>query len=422
MSDSRLLIAHVVDRFAAGQGERVVELVNRMDPQSFRHMVVVFSECDSALARRIAYRDVRCVFLRRRPWHLPTLVLDLYNLFRLFPPQVVHTGDLAAAVALFPAAAARVPVRIQGIDNADLPDSDGIYIGTWFRFQFHRLFAHHYTVDLRQLARCAIDDVGIDPRRLSLIRKGVDSRLFHSVREGRELLMGSPFNASRLVVVGSIGALDHEHDPVRLVRAFSKARRMFGAYGARLRLVMAGDGPLRREVKAAIEHRGLADVVWLAGKRTDLPELLRSFDFFALCEHGGDAGNVVLSAMASGLPVVALRDSVQCELVKDGQTGFLVSSDTQEIGVALARLAADTNLRLRQGQAARERVMERFELDSMVKLHANLYRFYLDANHDRKEKTPADGDHGRIQETLAGTRTILHAARRRSETRTRCEA
>ena len=92
----------------------------------------------------------------------------------------------------------------------------------------------------------------------------------------------------------------------------------------RLRLVIAGDGPLRARLEAEILAGGIGKQVCLAGERTDIPEVMRSLDVFVLPSIAEGISNTVLEAMASGLPVIATAVGGNPELVVPGETGELV--------------------------------------------------------------------------------------------------
>lgn len=75
----------------------------------------------------------------------------------------------------------------------------------------------------------------------------------------------------------------------------------------------------------------------------------------------------LMEAMACGLPVVATRVGGVPELVEQGQTGWLVApGDFQDIAARCAALLADAGLRHRMGERARQRAVERFDLDDGV--------------------------------------------------------
>ncbi|GHT82221.1 hypothetical protein AGMMS49543_06600 [Betaproteobacteria bacterium] len=413
------LVMHIVARLEADSdgGNEVVELIEAMDRTHFRHMVVALAGCDPALARRLARCGARCIPLHYRPWLRVKVLFDLYRVFRLFPPAIVQVKD-RAAIALIPAVMAHGPVRLHCVDDVDMPEMDGLPWNTWLHFRFYQLFAQQYVTSSGRVRGGLEQDAGIVPQRIKLIRTGVDSGRFHPAQGGRESYVGSPFNSSRLIVIGSVGALDYAHDPLRLIRAFARAKRMFGDYGARLRLVIAGDGPLRRELEFLIDRGGLSDRIWLVDGKFELPALLRSFDFFAVCSRGADISTTVLAAMASGLAVVVTRGGVQDELMKEGETGLLVPAETHEVAQALAQLAVDTGLRLRLGQAARERVGKHFDLHDRGCLYTDFYHHCFNANgiiREQESELPATSAAGLPLGDEDIQRAFSHVARLREK-------
>jgi Glycosyltransferase len=136
-------------------------------------------------------------------------------------------------------------------------------------------------------------------------------------------------------------------DQLNLVRAVAIARGQ-GEAGARLRLVIAGDGPQRAEVEAEIAATGIGDITWLAGARSDVPEIMRALDIFALPSQAEGISNTILEAMASGLPVAATDVGGNAELVAAGETGALVPAQDPH---AMAQAYCATLPMLRCGKA-----------------------------------------------------------------------
>src|SRR5262245_17817927 len=107
------LIVHVVYRFGIGGLENgLVNLVNRMPQDRWRHAIVALTDISAEFAERIERRDVELIALDKRQGHLARDYPRLYRLFRKLDPAIIHTRNLAALEAVVPAWAARVPVRI----------------------------------------------------------------------------------------------------------------------------------------------------------------------------------------------------------------------------------------------------------------------------------------------------------------------
>jgi glycosyltransferase involved in cell wall biosynthesis len=179
-------------------------------------------------------------------------------------------------------------------------------------------------------------------------------------------------------------------DQVNLARAFVTALREAPVARERMRLVLTGDGPLRPDVERVIDDAGVRPLVWFAGERSDIPEILRQLDCFVLPSLGEGISNTILEAMACGVPVIATRVGGNGELVSEGYTGTLVEPAD---GAALARgiLAYfhDPALGRRHGAGGRQRVVGSFSLQGMVDRYHELYSKSLrDCGHAVAQRLP----------------------------------
>jgi glycosyltransferase involved in cell wall biosynthesis len=117
--------------------------------------------------------------------------------------------------------------------------------------------------------------------------------------------------------------------------------------------------------------------VHLTGLRRDVPDLLHSFDVFALTSLWEGLPRVLPQAMAVGLPIVATAVDGNVEAVTHGLNGFLTpGGDPQAMADALLRLLDDPALRQKMGWAGQTRVGE-FDVHEMVRDIAALYEALL---------------------------------------------
>jgi glycosyltransferase involved in cell wall biosynthesis len=196
--------------------------------------------------------------------------------------------------------------------------------------------------------------------QVSVIYDGLDLRQMTPVAERRR----DPF---RIV---SVGRLVEKKGFAILLEACARlnARRPF-------RCDIIGDGPLRTSLEARAAVLGLDSVVTFHGRRphAEVIAALASATVVALAcvqAANGDRDatpNVLLEAMATGIPVVSTRLSGIPEMIRDEVDGLLVPpGNPQALAAALERLADDAALADRLGLAGRETVAARFTIDRTV--------------------------------------------------------
>lgn len=391
MSRARMpLIAHVVHRFDVGGMENgLVNLINRLPAERFRHAVVSLTDTTS-FSSRLERDDVELVSLSKRPGHDVGLYARLFRVFRRLRPTVVHTRNLATLEAVVPAALARVPFRIHGEHGRDVYDLDGTRRKyRWLR-RLLSPFVHRFVALSGDLESYLVDRVGVARRKVSRICNGVDVERFHPAAGGRGALPPeASVDARGLVVIGSVTRMQEVKDPLTLARAF--VRLVKQGYAPKVRLVFVGDGPLLSRVEETLREGDAIRYAWLAGSREGVPELFRAFDVFALSSKVEGISNTVLEAMATGLPVVATRVGGNDELVDEGETGALVpASDPEALADALRRYVDDSELRAAHGRAARARAEKVFGLDAMVAQYAALYEDVLSGRAAAGENAPVE--------------------------------
>lgn len=369
------LVLHVVYRFDIGGLENgVVNLINHMPADAYRHAVLALTEVEARFAARISRPGVECLALHKPAGHGAKVWWPMVEVLRRLRPAVVHTRNLAA-LEMQPAAAwARVPARVHGEHGRDTEDPDGLSRKhQWIR-RAYSPFVHRYVALSRELADYLQQRVGIQAARVQQIYNGVDTDRFAPASEGRAALAGSPFNDLRLVVAGTVGRMLTVKAQPLLAQAFALALQRCPEARDSLRLVMVGDGPLRAQAQAVLEQAGVSALAWLPGERADVPDVMRHLSLFMLPSLAEGVSNTILEAMATALPVVATRVGGNAELVEAGVTGELKAAG-EVPGLAEALIAAwrDRRQCTRWGLAGRARVLQRFSLPAMVRSYQGMY-------------------------------------------------
>ncbi|HZF26784.1 MAG TPA: TIGR03088 family PEP-CTERM/XrtA system glycosyltransferase [Steroidobacteraceae bacterium] len=376
------LVAHIIFRLDVGGLENgLVNLINNMPPERYRHGIVALAG-HSEFRKRLT-RDVPVYDLQKQPGKDPGAYLRLAQLLRSLRPAIVHTRNLGTVDCQWVARIAGCRLRVHGEHGWEVARSSADRVRqVWLR-KLCRPVVQQYVAVSRDLAQWLTAAIGVSPAKIEQIYNGVDPTRFHPEGEVATLPWtdggaGAPF------VIGTVGRLEATKNQGLLIEAFARLLDSPAARQRQVRLAVIGDGPLRPEVEALVARHCLQEKVWLAGRRNDIPALMRGLDVFVLPSLNEGISNTVLEAMASALPVVAARVGGNVELIEDRVTGrlFPVGDAEQLAGALGSYLERPVELR-EHGLAGRARVMESFDLQSMVRSYAALYDRMLGRAHAR---------------------------------------
>lgn len=297
-------------------------------------------------------------------WHLGVACHWAAGL-RAAPPAHIHSqwAHAGASVAMYGAALLGVPFSFTG-HAADL-----------FRERAAlrtKIKAADFIVCISEFHRQFYLSEGADPAKLFVAYCGIDTSHFTPVRRVRP--EGAP------VRILSSGRLVEKKGFDVLVEALALLRDRGMAFEA----VIAGSGPLEASLRALVAARGLGDRVTITGqalKQEDIPAFMATGDIYALaCQRAPDGDvdglpQMLMEAMACGLPAVSTRLVGIPDLVIEGETGLLVPpEDAPALADALARLAGDEPLALQLAAAGRDHVLARFDLTSCLEPLLARYR------------------------------------------------
>jgi len=178
-----------------------------------------------------------------------------------------------------------------------------------------------------------------------------------------------------LVVVGMIANLLPNKNPGLVIDAF--ARLTPEARGV-ARLAFFGDGPLRNDLLAQAARLGIQSFVQLYGFRADLEQVLPGLDLMVSTSAREMMPMSFLESMNAALPIIGAPHVGTLDLVRDGETGIILSSwDADALAAALDWAIERPDWRLRAGNAAYERLRRNFDIESVADRYVDLYRSLL---------------------------------------------
>jgi glycosyltransferase involved in cell wall biosynthesis len=297
-----------------------------------------------------------------RPWSLgpasfksPGLALAILRLaahLRRRRVRLIHCFDFYSNIVGVPAARlARTPVVIAS--QRDMGD---------IRHRSQQLI---HSIALRRATHVLVNSEAI-AARLTHLRAAREGRL-GVIHNGVDLTRFAPaapaVNGGQIVTVGTIAMLRPEKGLTQLVEAAAIVARS----ATRARFVIWGEGPLRGQLEARIGTLRLKGIVEMPGATRTPEKVLKECHIFVLPSLSEACSNVVLEAMATGLPVVGTRVGGTPALVEEHRTGLLVPpGNAEELAQAILRLVETPAAAAEMGTQGRRRALAEFGMDRML--------------------------------------------------------
>jgi glycosyltransferase involved in cell wall biosynthesis len=369
-------ICFVLPSLAGGGAERAaVQILNALDGAAWERSMYLFRKegpylGDVAPSVRLHAgtedsRVGRWQALRRfvRETH-PDVVVSFLSYF------TVLTAVKAAAVG------ARVVFNQQTPMSAFLKDGDYPWRRRWHRHVFATVTRVGYAAAdlIITTSQGVADDLvaafGVARARVRVVHNPVD--LDAVAVAAQESIDPEHAAAWQRPVIVAAGRLAEAKNYPLLIEALALLRPRVPA-----RLFILGQGDEDLAIRALVAARGLDEAVVLCGFQKNPWKYIARADVFALTSHYEGFGNVLVEAMACGVPVVATRSSGTSDIVRDGVDGLLVDRhEPAAVAAALERVLSDEPFRRRLTAGARLGA-ERFALPAIVAAHDRVFREVL---------------------------------------------
>lgn len=355
-------IAFCITDLDVGGAERMfVELVTRLDRLRWEPRVYCLSDSGALVERLQAARIPVTCFGAKSVRDLGVILRLTLELKKFSPALIQCFLFHANFVGRIAALRAGVPRVVCGIRVAERRSRLPLWLDRLTQF----LVNHNVCVS-QAVAEFSILKGGLKDSKISVIPNAVEFDRFANAVAVNRAELG--LSAAPLVLF--VGRLDPQKAPFILLEAFARLLQRHPDS----QLLFVGDGPLRAEMTAWITRHTLDHCIRIAGWRPDVPELLKAADLLALPSLWEGMPNIVLEAMAAGLPVVVSRVEGTEELIRDGETGLLVTpGSTIELERQIEAILVDAELSKRLKNAAKQAVQTTFTMDRMVSAYEQLY-------------------------------------------------
>jgi len=361
-------VLHLVNILGIGGAEgQFVERLRWLDPRRHRSVVATL-RCQGPNLAALAALGMPPREIRLGPSlaHPATLraIREIAELVEKENIALIHSQDFYTNLVAAPAAL--LTGRKLVVSRLDLAHWHGSRRRAALRWVYRA--ADRIWVNAWAIERQLVEEEGIDREKIRVIENGIDLARFDRRRkEPLEEGLPVPPGAPVAVIAANFHPIKGQEDAI-------DALAYLGSRARDLHLLLVGDGPRREALEARVRARRLQSRVHFLGHRLDVPAILNRADILISSSRAEGLSNSIIEGMAAGLGIVATAVGGTPELVRDGESGYLVPPHAPQVmAERLHALLADPARRKALGQAARATVESRFAIDVMARRFERLY-------------------------------------------------
>ena len=352
-------IVYLIGQLGSGGSERqLYYLVSKLAGDAYRPAVVVWNFAESEpYVKRVRESGAEVYGLDRKS--RPARLHALRAWVRAWGAEVVHSYSFYTNILAYLSVANSGAVSVGSLRSdvgAEVRRSGFVRAALNLSRPYHLVCNSQATAE----ATCKLP-VAVRPRAIHVVANGIDVAAFNPSA-------AADWHEPHIV---GIGSLLHVKRWDRLIEAASVLR----SRGAHFRMSIAGDGPLKERLQGEIARRDLRDRVRMLGYVDDIPRLLARSNFVVHTADDEGSPNAILEAMAAARAVIAIDVPGCRELVRDGESGFLVRrGDEAGLIDRIVTLIENQQLCVLMGVAGRRRVEADFTLERLFESTLGVYR------------------------------------------------
>jgi glycosyltransferase involved in cell wall biosynthesis len=382
MSSKRVKILFTETYTHAAGGQRgLLDLVSHLDKTEFEPVVLI--QGPGKLEEELDRKGIRHITKRMEPFKnrwLPFSWLlgvgPVVEVIRAERPDIVHSNHLY--VGRYSGRAAH-KLGIPCLVTLRLVHEPEI----WDRYnRWETLRKHDRIVANSDEGRFVFESDPLVKTKIMTIKNGMDLERFRPAADRASLRrkVGLPYGIDeKSVVITQIASMVPQKGNEDLTREFIELAKVNPA----LHLFLVGGEfagtDNTKVIRTMAEAAGLASRVHLTKYVWDVSELLNLTDISVLASRDREGlPRSIIEAMACGNPVIATDVGGSRELVRNGETGFLIQPrDGKTLREALATLIGDVALRQTMGECALKLARENHDIRAMIEKYQNVYRELL---------------------------------------------
>ena len=371
-NQGKIRILETIRQGQIGGGEsHVLDLVSNIDKSVFDPIVLSFTH--GPMVDRLKELNIKTYVVETlKPFNIST-----YNAVKQILKDeeidILHAhGTRALSNTIFPARSLGLPI-VYTVHGWSFHQDQKLPVRKIREYSEKFLTDH---VDLTISVSNSNQRDGIqrfNMKRSKVVNYGIDLNRFNPDKPMRDLRGELNIDPGK-TVVGFLVRMTIQKDPFTLIRAVAEVAKVCRD----IQFLFIGDGDLKEASIQLAKDAGVKDMIQFHAFRTDIPEVLNTFDIYTLPSLWEGLPIGMLEAMSMRKAIVATPVDGSKEAIIDGQNGLLVPcQDPKSLADAILRLHHDKKLRMDLGNKAYATIHEYFDLKMMVKNNEEVYRQFI---------------------------------------------
>lgn len=212
--------------------------------------------------------------------------------------------------------------------------------------------------------------LGYPAKKFVIIPNGIEIKKFS---EAQPLSRKDLLYKDEQLLVLMVGKFYQQKGHFYLIEAWKNVVSEFPT----ARLLLAGDGPLKKEIENQVKQANLEESVQFLGVRSDVPRLLKTTDVFVFPTLFEGMSNALLEAMAAGCAIVTTNIPENKEVATQEEVCFISPASVDQLATSLKSVLADSSLRENLGANAYQKVLAQFSIEETIAKLKNAYQYEL---------------------------------------------
>jgi glycosyltransferase involved in cell wall biosynthesis len=358
-------ILYIIDSMLTGGKERrLIELLKGIKQhKDILCSIIIFNK--EIHFTEINKLDVSIRIIEKRKGLDLSLFSKIYNVCKEIRPNIIHTWCSAASIYAIP------PVILLGIKFVNgmistAPNHIPIFSDNWLK----SFLSFPISDIIVANSQAGLYSFKVPLNKSIIIHNGFDKKRLKMIDEESTILGKYRLKEFRIIGMVANFTVNKDYDTfINVAWEISKQR-------SDVLFVAVGDGPLLEECRRKADYLKLRNLLFL-GRQSNIESIVNCLEIGVLTSgiNGEGLSNSVIEYMAFGKPVIATRSGGTAEIVRDGETGFLITPFSKlELYQKITILLENTELGRKMGIAGQERIFNEFDIETSVIKYVNLYK------------------------------------------------